>query len=177
MNNKIILIALSIIILSAGIYYYFDWKNKGDGCVQVITYAQNPKTGECEIFPNPCVVPKNWEACEVNNFEDCVKMGNPVMESYPRQCRSGENVFSEKIASILSQKDALGIAQKNKECSSVGVLTDKTNYNEITKTWWIDLERKPGLESDGCNPACVVNEETETAEVNWRCTGLIFEKD
>lgn len=24
----------------------------------------------------------------INNFEDCVNAGNPVMESYPRQCRA-----------------------------------------------------------------------------------------
>lgn len=29
----------------------------------------------------------------VNSFEDCVKAGNPVMESYPEQCRSGKQTF------------------------------------------------------------------------------------
>ncbi len=41
--------------------------------------------------------------------------------------------------------------------------------NEITKTWWLDLN----LEKSGCSPACVVNTETRTAEINWRCTGLV----
>ncbi|RLC33943.1 MAG: hypothetical protein DRZ76_03655 [Candidatus Nealsonbacteria bacterium] len=45
------------------------------------------------------------------------------------------------------------------------------NYscNEITGTWWIDLN----LEKPGCNPACVVDVVNETAEINWRCTGLV----
>lgn len=34
---------------------------------------------------------------EVNNFKDCVAAGNPVMESYPRQCRHGDKTFVEEI--------------------------------------------------------------------------------
>ena len=72
----------------------------------------------------------------------------------------------------LSSDEALVIAQESKECSMAGILTDEYFYNENSKTWWIDLERMPELEKDGCNPACVVSEETKMAEVNWRCMGL-----
>lgn len=30
-------------------------------CIQVITPAQNPITGECKNFPTPCDVPEGWE--------------------------------------------------------------------------------------------------------------------
>gem|GEM_PF-1077791 len=30
-------------------------------------------------------------------FEECVAAGNPVMESYPRQCRDGNNTFVEDV--------------------------------------------------------------------------------
>lgn len=109
---------------------------------------------------------------EINDFETCVIAGNPVMESYPRQCRHNDQTFVEEIESLILKTEALEIAQQNKECSTTGVLTDDISYNSFTKTWWIDLERIPELEKDGCNPACVVNEETKTSEVNWRCTGL-----
>lgn len=33
----------------------------------------------------------------VRNFEECVAAGNAVMESYPRQCRSGEKTFVEEV--------------------------------------------------------------------------------
>jgi hypothetical protein len=60
------------------------------------------------------------------------------------------------------------IAQKS-DCMKIGNLTNKSSYNNYTKTWWLDLDTvKPG-----CNPACVVNEKNKSAEVNWRCTGLI----
>ncbi|MCW1296266.1 MAG: DUF5667 domain-containing protein [Candidatus Parvarchaeota archaeon] len=29
-------------------------------CIQVITYAMNPKTGNCMAFPTPCDVPPTW---------------------------------------------------------------------------------------------------------------------
>jgi hypothetical protein len=29
------------------------------------------------------------------NFEECVALGNPIMKSYPRQCRFGETTFTE----------------------------------------------------------------------------------
>ncbi|MFH1979037.1 MAG: Gmad2 immunoglobulin-like domain-containing protein [Patescibacteria group bacterium] len=79
-----------------------------------------------------------------------------------------------KFESLLPE-EIHAIANSSEECSMAGVLTDDYFYNENSKTWWIDLERMPELEKDGCNPACVVNEETKTAEVNWRCTGAIPE--
>ena len=41
-------------------------------------------------------VPADSEAL-VYNFETCVSAGNSVMESYPRQCRHGDNTFTEEI--------------------------------------------------------------------------------
>ncbi len=73
----------------------------------------------------------------------------------------------------ISLDEAFAIAGENRECANSGVLSDNYVYNSDTKTWWIDLERVPELENDGCNPACVVNEEIKTAEVNWRCMGVL----
>lgn len=38
-------------------------------CVQVITPARNPQTGECREFPTPCDVPQGWvaESCRATN--------------------------------------------------------------------------------------------------------------
>lgn len=45
----------------------------------------------------------------VTNFEECVAAGNPVMESYPRQCRHGKNSFTEEIGQIVGgDKDEHG---------------------------------------------------------------------
>ena len=39
----------------------------------------------------------------INSFDECVAAGNPVMESYPRQCRAGDGqMFTEVVDSALS---------------------------------------------------------------------------
>jgi hypothetical protein len=71
----------------------------------------------------------------------------------------------------LTREEALAIA-RNSSCVQEGTLTDTAVYNDYTRTWWIDLV--PFTEKQGCNPACVVSEDTRTAEINWRCTGLLL---
>ncbi|MBD3388398.1 MAG: hypothetical protein GF416_04940 [Candidatus Altiarchaeales archaeon] len=68
----------------------------------------------------------------------------------------------------ISSEEAVDVAWES-ECVEVGALTDRMYRNEDTRTWWIDLD----AEKAGCSPACVVYEDTMTAEVNWRCTGLV----
>ncbi|HID72302.1 TPA: hypothetical protein EYP38_00035 [Candidatus Micrarchaeota archaeon] len=71
--------------------------------------------------------------------------------------------------SAMSEEHAREIAQ-NSACTENGKLKDdKGTYNENTHTWWFDLN----IDEPGCSPACVVDEGTDTAEINWRCTGLI----
>jgi len=55
------------------------------------------------------------------------------------------------------------------QCSREGSAKPEHSCNETTGTLWIDIMayRK------GCNPACVINVKTKTAEVNWRCTGTL----
>jgi hypothetical protein len=71
----------------------------------------------------------------------------------------------------LTFTEALAIAQ-NSDCMKEGTLTDSYVYNANTRTWWLDLE--PFMGQKGCNPACVVYEDTRTAEINWRCTGALY---
>jgi hypothetical protein len=70
----------------------------------------------------------------------------------------------------LTYEEARAIAE-NSTCVQEGTLTDTYVYNEYTRTWWLGLE--PYEPKEGCNPACVVNITTKTAELNWRCTGLL----
>lgn len=53
------ILAASLIISGIGFA-----KNNGNGnggpCIQVITTAYNPETGECRDFPTPCDVPRSW---------------------------------------------------------------------------------------------------------------------
>jgi hypothetical protein len=80
-------------------------------------------------------------------------------------------VYAQGGLEPLTYEEAQAIAE-NSTCVQEGTLTDTYVYNEFTRTWWIDLE--PFTEKEGCNPACVVYEDTRTADINWRCTGLLL---
>lgn len=57
----------------------------------------------------------------INNFEECVAAGNPVMESYPRQCRiEGGETFTEDIGNELEKTDLIIIdnPRPNQEIAS-----------------------------------------------------------
>lgn len=71
----------------------------------------------------------------------------------------------------MSYKDALAIASASTSaCLKEGALLTQHFCNE-GGYWWIDF--KPTTAHKGCNPACVVDIVNKTAEINWRCTGLI----
>ncbi len=112
---------------------------------------------------NPaCVVYEDTKTAEIN--WRCAGALPPVFAATNETC-------STKTGERMSLSESLQIADSS-ECINEGVLT--TNYfcNPDTGTWWIDLD--PFTEREGCNPACVVNIATKTAEINWRCTGLLL---
>ncbi|MCR4328393.1 MAG: hypothetical protein NUV53_02635 [Patescibacteria group bacterium] len=49
----------------------------------------------------------------VSNFDECVAVGNPVMESYPRQCRHGDRTFAEVIIETFHIPERQGIGEEN----------------------------------------------------------------
>jgi len=68
----------------------------------------------------------------------------------------------------MTYEQAVTIA-KSSDCTAEGSLDeDVHSYNPNSKTWWININ----ADKPGCSPACVVYE-NGTAEINWRCTGLL----
>lgn len=50
------------------------------------------------------LVPQNKEKHkEITNFKECADAGNPIMESYPRQCGSGDQTYVENIGNELEK--------------------------------------------------------------------------
>lgn len=57
------------------------------------------------------VAAREWKRVpRVASFEECVAQGNPVMESYPRQCRAGGRSFREDIGNELEKDDLIRLA-------------------------------------------------------------------
>ena len=54
-----------------------------------------------DVTESSCFIPgRAMESSSINNFEECAAAGNPVMESYPRQCRTPDGKhFVEEIES------------------------------------------------------------------------------
>lgn len=73
----------------------------------------------------------------------------------------------------MTEAQAKAIAEQT--CIKGGESLSAGYYNENSKTWWFDANLNATKE--GCNPACVVSEETKTAEINWRCTGLVLPEE
>lgn len=111
-----------------------------------------------------------------------IKHGNPTLGKPDKPCGESRDINNqERIEkSVFCESD---ISSKNVSASQAkiiaerdckdGTLKDIYYCNDYTGTWWFDFEPKEPKE--GCNPACVVNVENETAEINWRCTGYIPE--
>jgi hypothetical protein len=64
-----------------------------------VPYAPKPETG--------CGSNKS---AAINSFDECIKAGNPAMESYPRQCRTKDGkTFTENIGNELEKTDLIRI--------------------------------------------------------------------
>ncbi|MBU4217051.1 hypothetical protein L6270_04450 [Candidatus Parcubacteria bacterium] len=108
-------------------------------------------TMEAKICPDGSAVGRSGPSCE---FAVC-PMSN------------------EEEVGTFSELDARAIAEQT--CIKAGETLAPGYYNENSKTWWFDATLNNPKE--GCHPACVVSEETKIAEINWRCTGLISQKE
>jgi len=74
---------------------------------------------------------------------------------------------SQEMCGTMGYDKAFELAKT--VCSTKWSFKSTYMCNDYTKTWWFDMD----IEKDGCNPACVVDTEKWTAEINWRCTGLV----
>ncbi len=74
---------------------------------------------------------KDTQKSAVTSFETCVAAGNPVMESYPRQCHAGGQNFTENIGNELAKTDLIRInaPRPNQTISSPLTITGEARGN------------------------------------------------
>lgn len=83
-------------------------------------------------------------------------------------CTSTEAIEPEdRTNATMTQEEAYETAI-NSICVKEGNVINEAYYNDFTRTWWFETD----IAKEGCNPECMVNEESQTAEINWMCTGL-----
>jgi len=150
------------------------------GCAQEAPPAEENETEEPET--PPAEEPEEPEAppAEENETEEpeepmpgsdrdehgCIPSAGYVWCEAKQKC---VRPWEEPCDAKLTLDEARAIAESSLDCMNVGKLTNQSMYNNVTHTWWFDLD----VSKQGCSPACVVNEDNELAQVNWRCTGVI----
>ena len=93
----------------------------------------------------------------------CMAEGCPCSENY-RTCPSDcHEARFEDLAEFA----------KDSECIEKGELTENYAFNPETRTWWINMKMKPEFAKNGCSPACVIYEDEDKVELNWRCAGAV----
>ena len=103
----------------------------------------------------------------VTNFEECLAAGNSVMESYPRQCRAGEQTFTEFIGNELEKTDLIRIntPRPNQTISSPLTITGEARGN-----WYFEASFPVVLTDwDGL----IIAQGIATAKSNWMTTDFV----
>lgn len=101
------------------------------------------------------------EQVQVSSFEECVAVGNPIMESWPRQCRHGQETFVEEIGNEAELADLIRLdsPRPNQEVSSPLEVT-----GQARGTWFFEGDFPVILTNwDGL----IIAEGVATAQGEW----------
>jgi hypothetical protein len=71
----------------------------------------------------------------VSNFEECAASGQPIMESYPRQCAHAGKTYTEDIGNILDKQDLIQVANVTPNPISFSPLTVE---GQARGTWFFE---------------------------------------
>lgn len=75
-------------------------------------------------------------ASTITTFEDCVAAGNPVMESFPRQCRTQDGAtFTENIGNVLEKQDLIRVTNPRPNDALEGAVVIA---GEARGTWYFE---------------------------------------
>lgn len=111
------------------------------------------------------------------SFEECERQGNPVAESYPRQCTDAggtvhvePSLVAEPVVDFgdprLTVASARDMALEASVCTREGTVGDFETFDFETGAWRFSIK---GSAREFCSPACVVYDGTGSVEFEWRC--------
>ncbi len=111
--------------------------------------------------------PKENIPAEINDFKDCLAAGNPVMESWPRQCRAGERSFVEDIGNEMQKRDQIRLdsPRPNQELHSPLSLS-----GEAVGTWYFEATFPVKLVDKNGN---VIAQKYATATEEWMTEAFV----
>lgn len=103
----------------------------------------------------------------VTNFEECVAAGNTVMESYPRQCRHGEQTFVENIGNELDKANLIRISSPR---PNQGISSPLTITGEARGNWFFEASFPVTLEDANGR---TIAQGIATAQSDWMTTEFV----
>lgn len=115
---------------------------------------------------------QNWFGSQkpktaITNFEECVAAGNAVMESYPRQCRAGGELFVEHIGNVNEKADLIRLTTPRPNATIKSPLIVK---GEARGNWFFEASFPVSLTNwDGL----ILAEGIATAEGEWMTTEFV----
>ncbi|MDP3962428.1 MAG: Gmad2 immunoglobulin-like domain-containing protein [bacterium] len=103
----------------------------------------------------------------ITTFAECVAAGNPVMESYPRQCRADGETFVEEIGNELEKNNMIRLTspRPGQTVSSPLIITGEARGN-----WFFEASFPVMITNwDGL----IIGEGIATAEGEWMTTEFV----
>ena len=100
-KQNVVITIVALLVIGLGVGYFVGYDQEGE--------KSDDRTSDSKV----------------SSFEDCVEAGNPVMESYPRQCRHEDELFVEQIGNELEKTDLIRLSspRPNASIASPLVLT------------------------------------------------------
>lgn len=111
--------------------------------------------------------PEEVKVVNVTNFEECVSAGQPVMESYPRQCRVNDQTFIENIGNTIEKANLIRLEtpKPNDTIKSPLVLKGEARGN------WFFEASFPIIVTDW--DGLIIGEGYATADGEWMTTEFV----
>ncbi|MCF7844572.1 MAG: GerMN domain-containing protein [Kiritimatiellales bacterium] len=104
----------------------------------------------------------------IENYDDCVAAGNPVMESYPRQCKTEDGkLFVQDIGNELEKDDLIRIIFPRPNQT---INTTVKIRGEARGTWFFEANFPIVLEDDQGN---VLAQHYATAQGDWMTENFV----
>lgn len=116
-------------------------------CIQVITPARNPKTGEIRDFPTPCDVPEGWEKIESEVMNDTTGWQTYRNEEFGFEVKYPNFYSIDEIEKGLIKFEYIQEPSKNYIYGGRNSITITVFENGQTYDWAIKGFQEPFLEA------------------------------